>query len=80
MLQKIRETPDGIKWEDLDNCYKNVQEDLDKLVASRDIFKINNPDAKMDIFYPNDKNYDGNSSYFSLVINASGLFPKVPIL
>ena len=59
----LTRTPDGIEWENLKDCYKGIDTDLEELVRSRKILRIFNNDSKADVVYPNDLRFTMTVDY-----------------
>jgi hypothetical protein len=58
LVEKLRQNPEGLRFDELRHTYKTVQEDLERLEREHEIFRVNNPDIKGDMYYPNDTKFD----------------------
>jgi len=54
LLDLLIKRPDGIDKTDLEDAYKNVEEDIKMLANTKKILKVRNTDKNTDVLYPNE--------------------------
>eukprot|EP01041_Mallomonas_annulata_P011666 gene11666-24436_t len=57
LLNAIDRIRSGISWKDIEDCYPNIQMDIQEMIMSGQIIAIKNKETRMQIFYPRQRSF-----------------------